>query len=84
MPRILWGSVMNDLFIDNLAILAVYVIALIAAFCVMETIAILAYEFYESRLQYGNAKAGAVLKPNDKKCKFNVIVRNILAKLRFN
>jgi len=75
---------MNDLFIDNLAILAVYVIALISAFCVMETIVVLVMEWLESRLKYGNAKVGHILKPNDKKCKFNVIVRNILAKLRFN
>ena len=75
---------MNDLFIDNLAILMVYVIALIAAFCVMETIAVLVMEWLDSRLKYSNAKVGAVLKPNDKKCKFNVILRNYLAKLRFN
>lgn len=75
---------MNDLFIDNLAILAVYVIALIAAFCVMETIAVLVMEWLDSRLKYSNAKVGAVLKPNDKKCKFNVILRAALAKLRFN
>ena len=69
---------------DNLVILSMYVIALVAAFCVAETIVVLVIEFYESRLQYGNAKVGHVLKPNDKKCKFNVIVSNILAKLRFN
>ncbi len=69
---------------DNLVILSFYVIALIALFITVETIAVLAYEFYESRLKYGNAKVGHILKPNDKKCKFNVIVRNILAKLRFN
>ena len=75
---------MNDLFIDNLAILAVYVIALISAFCVAETIVVLVMEFYESKLKYSNAKVGAVLKPSAKKCKFNVIVRAALAKLRFN
>jgi len=75
---------MNDLFIDNLAILMVYVIALIAAFCVMETIAVLVMEWIESRLKYSNAKVGDVLKPNDKKCKFTTTMRNILAKLRFN
>jgi len=75
---------MNDLFIDNLAILAVYVIALISAFCVAETIAVLVMEWLDSRLKYSNAKVGAVLKPNDKKCKFNVFVRAALAKLRFN
>ena len=69
---------------DNLVILSMYVIALVAAFCVAETIVVLVIEFYESRLQYGNAKVGQVLKPNDKKCKFNIKVRNILAKLRFN
>lgn len=62
---------MNDLFIDNLAILAVYVIALIAAFCVMETIVILVNEWIESRLQYGNAKVGHVLKPRNKLAKFD-------------
>ncbi len=69
---------------DDLVILAFYVIALIAAFLTAETIAVLAYEFYQSRLKYGNAKVGHILKPNDKKCKFNVIVRAALAKLRFN
>jgi hypothetical protein len=69
---------------DNIVILSFYVIALIAAFLTAETIAVLVYESYESKLKYGSAKAGQVLKPNDKKCKFNVIVRNILAKLRFN
>lgn len=57
---------MNDLFIDNLAILMVYVIALISAFCVMETIVILVNEWIESRLQYGNAKVGHVLNPRNK------------------
>ena len=75
---------MNDLFIDNLAILMVYVIAIISAFCVMETIVVLVMERLESRLKYSNAKVGDVLKPSAKKCKFNVIVRNILAKLGFN
>lgn len=75
---------MNDLFIDNLAILMVYVIALISAFCVIETIVVLVVEWLESRLKYSNAKVGDVLKPNDKKCKFNVILRAALAKLRFN
>jgi hypothetical protein len=69
---------------DNLVILSFYAISLVAAFCIAETAAVLIYEFYESRLKYGNAKVGHILKPNDKKCKFNVIVRNILAKLRFN
>jgi len=69
---------------DNLVILSMYIIALIAAFCVAETIVVLVMEFYESRLQYGNAKVGHVLKPSAKKCKFNVIVRAALAKLRFN
>lgn len=69
---------------DNLVILSMYVIALVAAFCVAETIVVLVIEFYESRSQYGNAKVGHGLKPNDKKCKFNVIVRAALAKLRFN
>jgi hypothetical protein len=57
---------MDDLFIDNLAILAVYVIALIAAFCVAETIVILVNEWLESRLQYGSAKVGHILKPRNK------------------
>ena len=57
---------MNDLFIDNLAILMVYVIALISAFCVMETIVVLVNEWIVSRLQYGNAKVGHVLKPRNK------------------
>ena len=69
---------------DNLVILSFYVIALMAAFCIAETAAVLIYEFYEPRLKYGNAKVGHILKPNDKKCKFSVIVRNMLAKLRFN
>lgn len=75
---------MNDLFIDNLAILMVYVIALISAFCVIETIVVLVVEWLESRLKYSNAKVGDVLKPRAKKCKFNVILRAALAKLRFN
>ena len=75
---------MNDLFIDNLAILMVYVIAIISAFCVMETIVVLVMERLESRLKYSNAKVGDVLKPSAKKCKFNVIVHNILEKLGFN
>lgn len=75
---------MNEQFFDHLVILSMYVIALVAAFCVAETIVVLVMELYESKLKYGNAKVGHVLKPNDKKCKFNVILRNILAKLRFN
>lgn len=51
---------------DNLVILSFYVIALIAAFCVVETITVLIYEFYSERLQYGNAKVGHVLKPRNK------------------
>lgn len=69
---------------DHLVILAFYVIALIAAFLTAETIAVLAYEFYQSRLKYGNAKVGHILKPNDKKCKFTTTMRNMLAKLGFN
>ena len=68
---------------DNLVILSFYAISMVAAFCIAET-AVLIYEFYESMLKYGNAKVSHILKPNDKKCKFNVFVRNILAKLRFN
>lgn len=75
---------MNEQFFDHLVILSMYVIALVAAFCVAETIVVLVMELYESRLKYGNAKVGHVLKPNDKKCKFNVIARAALAKLRFN
>ena len=70
--------------LDNLAILSIYIIVIASALAAMEVVATLIYEWIESRLKYGNAKVGAVLKPNDKKCKFNVIVRNILAKLRFN
>jgi len=51
---------------DNLVILAFYVIALISAFCVMETIVVLVNEWIESRLQYGNAKVGHILKPRNK------------------
>lgn len=75
---------MNEQFFDHLVILSMYVIALVAAFCVAETIVVLVMELYESKLKYGNAKVGHVLKPNDKKCKFNVILRAALAKLRFN
>lgn len=69
---------------DNLVILAFYIIVLASAFAAMEVIATLIYEWQESRLQYGNVKVGHVLKPSAKKCKFNVIVRAALAKLRFN
>lgn len=54
---------------DNLVILSFYVIALISAFCVIETIAMLIYEFYSERLQYGNAKVGHILKPRACKAK---------------
>ncbi len=69
---------------DNLVILSMYAIALIAAFCVMEAIVILANEWLESRLMYGNAKVGDVLKPRAEKFNFTTTMRNILSKLRFN
>lgn len=71
---------------DNLVILSVYVIALVAAFCVMETIVVLVMEIYESRLKYGNAKVGHILAPRNivKKSKLNSIIRNMLQILRFN
>jgi len=69
---------------DNLVILSMYVIALISAFCVMETIVFLIVEWQESRLMYGNAKVGDILKSRAKKCNFTTTMRNILAKLRFN
>jgi len=75
---------MNDIMLENLALLSIYIIVIASAFAAMEVIATLIYEWLESRLKYSNAKVGAVLKPSAKKCKFNVIVRNILAKLRFN
>jgi len=70
--------------LDNLALLSIYIIVIASAFAAMEVVANLVYEWIESRLKYSNAKVGAVLKPNDKKCKFNVILRAALAKLRFN
>lgn len=75
---------MNEQFFDHLVILSMYVIALVAAFCVAETIVVLVMELYESRLKYGNAKVGHVLKPSAKKCKFTTTMRASLAKLRFN
>ena len=75
---------MGLIMFDNLVVLSFYAIALLSAFFVAETAAVLIYEFYESRLKYGNAKVGHILKPNDKKCKLTTAMRNILAKLRFN
>ena len=69
---------------DDLVLLAFYSVALISAFCVIETIVILINEWLESRLIYGNAKVGSLLKPRAKKCKFTTTMRNILAKLGFN
>lgn len=75
---------MNDLFIDNLTILSVYVIGFIALLGAADVIANMIYEWLESRLMYGNAKVGDALKPIEKKCKFSTAMRNILAKLGFN
>ena len=75
---------MNDLFIDHMAILAIYVIAFISLLGIAEVIATLIYERLESRLMYGNAKVGDILKPRAKKCNFTTTMRNILAKLRFS
>lgn len=69
---------------DNLVILSMYVIALISLLGISEVIATLIYEWLESRLMYGNAKVGDILKPRAKKCNFTTTMRNILEKLRFN
>ncbi len=69
---------------DNLVVLSMYVIALISLLGIAEVIATLIYEWLESRLMYGNAKVGDVLKPRAKKCNFTTTMRNILAKLGFN
>lgn len=69
---------------DNLVILSMYVIALISLLGISEVIATLIYEWLESRLMYGNAKVGDILKPRAKKCNFTTTMRNYLAKLRFN
>ena len=62
---------MNDLFIDNLAILAFYVIGFISLLCTAGVIAELIMEWQEGTLQV-------------KYCKFTTTMRNILAKLWFN
>jgi len=72
---------------DNLVILSFYVIAILSMLCTGVVIGDLIMERQDAavmRCKYGLVRVGAALKPNDKKCKFNVIVRNILAKLRFN
>ena len=69
---------------DNLVILSMYVIAFISLLGIAEVIATLIYEWLESRLMYGNAKIGHILKPRAKKCNFTTTMRNILAKLCFN
>ena len=69
---------------DDLALLAFYSVALISAFCVMETIVVLVMEWLESRLKYGNAKVGDMLKPRAKKCKFTTTMRVVIAKFGFN
>lgn len=72
---------------DNLVILSFYVIAILSMLCTGAVIGDLIMERQDAavmRCKYGLVRVGAALKPNDKKCKFNVIVRNILAKLRFN
>lgn len=51
---------------DNLVILSMYVIALISLLGISEVIATLIYEWLESRLMYGNAKVGDILKPKVK------------------
>lgn len=69
---------------DNLVILSMYVIAFIALLGIAEVIATLIYEWLESRLMYGNAKVGDILRSRAKKCNFTTAMRNTLAKLGFN
>jgi len=75
---------MNDIMLDNLALLSIYIIVIASALAAMEVIATLIYEWLESRLMYGNTKVGDILKPRAKKCNFTTTMRNILAKLGFN
>ncbi len=70
--------------LDNIALLCIYIIVIASALAAMKVIANLIYEWLESRLMYGNAKVGDILKPNDKKCNFTTTMRNMLAKLGFN
>lgn len=69
---------------DNLVILSMYVIAFISLLGIADLIANLIMEWKGSRLIYGNAKVGNILKPSAKKCNFTTTMRNILAKLGFN
>jgi len=78
---------MNDLFIDNLAILAAYALPILSVLCLGAFIGDKVMDYQDAavkRCKYGLVRVGSALKPSAKKCKFNVIVRTALAKLRFN
>ena len=72
---------------DNLVILSFYVIAILSMLCAGAVIGDLVMNWQDdaaNRCNYGAVRAGACLKPREKKCKFTTTMRNILAKLRFN
>lgn len=72
---------------ENLFLLAAYVLTILSALCIGAFIGDKIMDWQDAALKYcfyGYVKAGACLKPRVKKSKFNVIVRAVIARLRFN
>ncbi len=78
---------MTEVISKEVFLLAVCLLPFLSILCLGAFIGDQVFNYQErvaNHCRYGLVRVGAALKPNDKKCKFNVIVRNILAKLRFN
>lgn len=72
---------------DNLALLAAYMLPILTLLCLGAFLGDKIMDWQDAaikRCAYGLVRVGAALKPKAKKCKFNVIVRAALSKLRFN
>jgi len=78
---------MTEVISKEVFMLAVFMLPFLSILCLGAFIGDQVFNYQEkaaNHCRYGLVRVGSELKPNDKKCKFNVIVRNILAKLRFN
>lgn len=78
---------MTEVISKEVFMLAVFLLPILSVLCLGAFIGDQVFNYQEkaaNNCRYGLVRVGSELKPNDKKCKFNVILRNILAKLRFN